>query len=121
MYSSSYAESDLVNSYMWDTAIVFIQNYSGDTNYANKYFANASLSNTGKVGDKVCNIHDMSSNYWEWTTEYSTNIGTVSSFICTIRGGISGFSAEHPTALRYYTGTTGSARGDAFRCGLYVN
>ena len=34
MYSSSNFESDLINSYAWDTAIVFIQEFSGDTDYS---------------------------------------------------------------------------------------
>ena len=63
-------ESDLVNSYAWDTAIVFIQEM-GHNNYANKTSINKSRSNTGTTGDEVCNIFDLSSNCWEWTTEYS--------------------------------------------------
>ena len=63
-------ESDLVNSYAWDTAIVFIQEM-GHNNYANKTSINKSRSNTGATGDEVCNIFDLSSNCWEWTTEYS--------------------------------------------------
>ena len=34
MYSSSNFESDLINSYAWDTAIVFIQTFSEDGNYS---------------------------------------------------------------------------------------
>ena len=63
-------ESDLVNSYAYDTAIVFIQEM-GNTNYANKTSVNSTLKNTGTIGDKVCNIHDISSNCKEWSTEYS--------------------------------------------------
>ena len=90
MYSSNYIESDLINSYSWDTAIVFIQKYSGNSNYANKGFVNTINLNTGKAGDKVCNIHDMASNYFEWSTEHSTN--TPSSYSggpCVDRGGTS--------------------------------
>ena len=64
-------ESDLVNSYAYDTAIVFIQEM-GHTNYANKNSVNKEIKNTGTIGDEVCNIHDMSSNIEEWTTEYCT-------------------------------------------------
>ena len=71
MYSSNYVESDLINSYSWDTAIVFVQKYSGNSNYANKKSVNTSKLNTGKAGDKVCNIHDMASNCTEWSTEHS--------------------------------------------------
>ena len=62
-------ESDLVNSYTWDTAIVFIQ-AMGNSNYSNKNIV-GSIVNTGTTGDKVCNIHDMASNCREWSTEYA--------------------------------------------------
>ena len=68
--SSVGVESDLVNSYAWDTAIVFMQKM-GNTNYANKKDGNGYLRDTGKTGDEVCNINDMASNCYEWTTEYS--------------------------------------------------
>ena len=66
--------SDLVNSYAWDTAIIFIQTYSTETdasNYASKN-KSASFANTGINNDKYCNIWDMSGNVNEWTTESST-------------------------------------------------
>ena len=63
--------SDLVNSYAWDTAIIFIQTYSGTSDYASQNKSTA-LQNTGKNADKYCNIWDMSGNAYEWTTEYST-------------------------------------------------
>ena len=65
--------SDLINSYAWDTAIVYIQNFSGDTDYSRQNSKNISLSNTGTNGDEVCKINDMASNTFEWTTEYHTN------------------------------------------------
>ena len=63
--------SDLINSYAWDTAIVYIQNFSGDIDYSYQNSKNTSLSNTGANGDEVCKINDMASNTFEWTTEYS--------------------------------------------------
>ena len=66
--------SDLVNSYAWDTAIIFIQTYSTETDassYASKN-ESTSISKTGINNDKYCNIWDMSGNASEWTTEYST-------------------------------------------------
>ena len=79
-------ESDLVNSYAWDTAIVFIQEMEV-TNYANKTSVNSNLINTGKTGDKACNIFDMASNLAEWTTENSTNKGDGTRYnCCTFRG-----------------------------------
>jgi len=98
MYSSTYVESDLINSYSWDTAIIFIQKYSGNSNYANKNSVNNSSVgklNTGKAGDKVCNIHDMASNCAEWSTEHST----LTNYPCVCRGssyhGSSGITFSH--------------------------
>lgn len=64
--------SDLMNSYAWDTAIVYIQEV-GNSNYANKRGTeiNTNLTNTGINGDEVCKINDMASNLREWTTENS--------------------------------------------------
>ncbi len=75
MYSSgnesSYVESDLVNSYAWDTAIVYIQKM-GHSNYANANGSTkSSVLNTGATGDEKCHIFDMAGNLLEWTTEYS--------------------------------------------------
>ena len=90
MYSGdSYVESDLINSYAWDTAIVYIQTM-GNTNYANANrdtTGNKSLKNTGETGDKVCKIFDMAGNCFEWTTEYSTYIYDSHTYPCTYRGG----------------------------------
>ncbi len=94
MYSgNSYIESDLINSYSWDTAIVFIQKYSGNTNYANQNSANRVLANTGMTGDKVCNIYDMASNCREWTTEHFEQIGNQ----CVHRGGDYGSTQTTPS------------------------
>ena len=87
MYNSAYIESDLINSYSWDTAIVFIQKYSRNSNYANRTSINNTFKATGEAGDKVCNIHDMASNYMEWTTEHSTQEVSTSTYPCTMRGG----------------------------------
>ena len=62
--------SDLANSYAWDTAIIFIQTYSGESNYTNKN-KSITYANTGINNDKYCNIWDMSGNVDEWTTESS--------------------------------------------------
>ncbi len=61
-------KSDLMNSYAWDTAIVYIQE-AGNANYANQTSKNTSLSNTGTNSDEVCKINDMASNLYEWTTD----------------------------------------------------
>ena len=81
--------SDLVNSYAWDTAIVFIQTYSVKTDYASHNESNTTkaFTATGKNNDKYCNIFDMSGNASEWTTEYSTNSDGSIFNPCVFRGG----------------------------------
>ncbi len=87
---SSSVKSDLVNSYVWNTAIVYIQE-AGTLNYANKTIAYDKMSNTGNlaegVKDEACKIHDMASNLAEWTTEYSSHTLDNWNYPCTGRGG----------------------------------
>ncbi len=122
MYSeNNNYQSDLVNSYAWDTAIVFIQNYSNNSNYANKTSVNNSDTgklNTGKAGDVVCNIHDMASNCREWSTEHSTNTPSSVAYPCVSRGGIYG-SSDY-TATRTDYSTTHSLSYLGFRPIYYV-
>ena len=115
MYSSSYVESDLINSYSWDTAIVFIQKYSGNSNYANKNSVNTSRLNTGKAGDKVCNIHDMASNCKEWITDTDN-----SSYPCVYRGGGYVFSNSTTSSYYYNLFMTDSETDGSFRPLCYV-
>ena len=98
MYGSeSKVTSDLINSYAWDTAILFIQKcgtesnsstysrtigYSSTSTSAPQATGTNILNETKKV-DKQCNIFDMAGNCWEWTTEtYSYSYGP-----CVGRGG----------------------------------
>ena len=100
--SSVGVESDLVNSYAWDTAIVFIQAMgNGNENYANKASINKSIANTGTIRDEVCNIHDMASNCLEWSTEYSTYTTSRLAYPCVTRGGNFTYSIAY-TAYRNY-------------------
>ena len=118
--SSVGVESDLVNSYAWDTAIVFIQAMgNGNANYANKRSVNSSRANTGKTGDEVCNIHDMASNCFEWSTEYSTNAYSSYANPCVLRGGSYPDSDDY-TAYRDGNYATVEGSGDSFRLALYV-
>ena len=81
--------SDLVNSYAWDTAIIFIQTYSTGTDastYASKN-KSTSFAKTGINPDKYCNIFDMSGNAYEWTTEYSSISLNSNFYPCVSRGG----------------------------------
>ncbi len=111
-------ESDLVNSYAWDTAILFIQEME-NTNYANKTSINSSRKNTGTTGDKVCNIHDMASNSWEWSTEYSTYTYSSSANPCVYRGGSYG-NSNYFTAHRHCNKETFQLSYFAFRPTLYI-
>ncbi len=87
LYSS--INSDLMNSYAWDTAIVFVQKNDNreegnrEFPYSKQVTLNDTLLNTGTTGDVICNIYDMASNCWEWTTETWIDIGAP----CVIRGG----------------------------------
>ena len=116
-------ESDLVNSYAWDTAIVFIQSMNeANSNYANSgrdETGNTSLMNTGETGDKVCNIFDMAANVGEWTTEYSTRTLGSPAYPCTFRGGNFSSSRSY-TAYRYSLNATSSNSNIGFRVALYI-
>ena len=123
MYKNdSYVESDLINSYAWDTAIVYIQ-AMGNSNYANANrdtTGNTDLKDTGSTGDQKCKIFDMAGNTLEWTTEYSTTTGGSSdTFPCTIRGGNCNDS-DYYTSDRGNDTATGGNNGISFRPLLYV-
>ena len=117
--------SDLVNSYAWDTAIVFIQTYSGKTDYAshNESITTKAFTATGKNNDKYCNIWDMSGNASEWTTEYSANSGTSSFNPCVSRGGYydtgNGLAGNF-TSYRSFLNATYSNSNSGLRPLLYV-
>ncbi len=117
--------SDLVNSYAWDTAIVFIQTYSGKTDYAshNESITTKAFTATGKNNDKYCNIWDMSGNAYEWTTEYSTSSHNSNFYPCVRRGGYydtdSGVAINY-TSARSYNNTTYSLSIVSLRSLLYV-
>ena len=123
MYSenSNYV-SDLVNSYAWDTAIVFIEKYAeGNSNYANKKGTEFSSSrlDTGKSGDVVCNIYDMAANCKEWSTEHSTYVISTFSHHCVGRGGTYR-NSNYYTAYRYDNTTSYSINYVSSRPLLYV-
>ena len=128
MYSDSNFESDLMNSYAWDTAIVFLQKFDNRANkaslkpYSRQNSLNDSLASQGTNNlsdaskqDVVCNVYDMASNCWEWTTEtYSDPKGP-----CTRRGG-SYFSSKNCTRLRNYNDTDFIYDDVSFRPLLYI-
>ena len=122
MYKNDkYVESDLINSYAWDTAIVYIQ-AMGNANYANankNTTGNTSLMNTGSTGDEKCKIFDMAGNTRESTTEYSTLTANRGAYPCTYRGGFYIDSSRY-TSYRDYSLATFSSYYFSFRPLLYV-
>ena len=126
MYDENdYFQSDLINSYAWDTATLFLQEYDNRTgSNLTKYSRQNSINTgsplaTGTVSetnkDKICNVYDMASNCFEWTTEtYS-----LSDYPCVLRGGSCVHSNKY-TSNRLVS-TTASALGIiSFRPVLYV-
>ena len=119
--------SDLINSYAWDTAIIFIQTYSTETDASSYASENKGprdgQKNTGLSNDKYCNIWDMSGNAYEWTTEYSTLSRTSYIYPCVCRGGYfftgSGEAVFH-ASNRGHDFTTGSIIINGLRPLLYV-
>ena len=132
MYGSeAKVTSDLINSYAWDTAIVFIQKCGTESNSSTySYTVGQSststsapqttgtniLKATSKV-DKQCNIFDMAGNCYEWTTE------TESEFYnpCVVRGGVyRGSSSVDCTSLRANNLTSDARSISSFRPLLYL-
>ena len=127
MYSDSNFESDLMNSYAWDTAIVFLQKFDNRANkaslkpYSRQNSLNTSLASQGTNNlevskqDVICNVYDMASNCWEWTTETFSS----SDFPCTYRGGLYD-SSNYYTSFRGNTDTSNSYGHFSFRSLLYM-
>ncbi len=122
MYNNDNVTSDLMNSYAWDTATVFIQNCGTNAKYSRQISLNTSLLQTGtnyltdtsKI-DVQCNIYDMASNILEWTTETTDS----SSFPCVYRGGFYG-NSDHYTSCRDGNSTSDSNVIVGFRPLLYL-
>ena len=123
MYEDSYTNvtTDLINSYAWDTAIVYIQIFSGDTDYSwqDGPSINSLLTNTGANKDEKCKINDMASNDLEWTTEYSTRINNSYAYPCTSRG-VYYDNSDIYTSYRNNGNATDSNEGYTFRSILYI-
>ena len=115
MYNSDKFTSDLINSYAWDTATVFIQNCGTNSKYSRQNSLNTSLAQKGITTDIQCNIYDMAGNVYEWTTETSLN----SSNHCGARGG-SYIDSSKYTSFRNSIGTSGSGIHVGFRPLLYL-
>lgn len=110
-----FVESDLINSYAWDTAIVYIR-AMGTTKYAMSNGASkSSLLDTGATDDIKCNIYDMAGNLREWTTETGTSVNL---WPCISRGGYYNNSSYY-TAYREYQDTSYSKSEISFRPIIY--
>ena len=118
MYDNTHLfTSDLMNSYAWDTAILFIQNCTNQTKYSiQKSLNRGSLEKTGTTYDVQCNIFDMASNVYEWITETSSN----SDASCVRRGG-DYYNNYSCTSVRYNSSADFSNINIGFRPLLYVN
>lgn len=128
MYTSDKFTSDLMNSYAWDTAVMFEQKFDDRITdktepYSRQNSLNAELISMGTnslkditMQDKICNIWDMASNYYEWTTETSSN-GDRS---CVHRGGAYNSRDVSYTSFRYTYSTTAEHTVGSFRPILYL-
>ena len=130
MYKSeAKVTSDLINSYAWDTAIVFIQKCGTESNSSTySYTAGLSLTsksepqttgtnilNATKKVDKQCNIFDMAGNCFEWTTETSSD----SFGPCVGRGDFFSYG-DGCTSYRFTYSTSGALSNCSFRPLLYL-
>ena len=127
MYNDRNFESDLMNSYAWDTAIVFLQKFDNRANkaslkpYSRQNSLNTSLASQGTNNlevskqDVICNVYDMASNCREWTTETYSR----SNYPCPCRGGYYDDSGYY-TSGRLYSYTSTSYGDISFRSLLYM-
>lgn len=118
--------SDLINSYVWDTTVLFIQKYGTETN-SSKYSiqsgqtTNLKIENTGKSilnstkkEDVQCNIYDLSGNCNEFVTETNDERNV----FCAVRRG--GYYDGANTVIRFETGTESYPEEASFRTVLYL-
>ena len=110
--------SDLINSYAWDTAIVFEQAFDDrsdkTTPYSIQTSFNGELEEKGTTTDKICNIYDMASNCFEWTTE--TGSDSYAPYVS--RGGYYSITKHFASGRQSVSNTTGYDL--SFRPVLYV-
>ena len=127
MYSSDNFQSDLINSYAWDTAIVFIQEFSGDTNYSRQAGRNTERA-VQKCGESILDYNldkgdvaqdircNISGNASEWSTETYSYTG-----LSVVDRGSRYSDTSNCTSSRYGTDTNYSIYGNvSFRPTLYL-
>lgn len=113
--------SDLMNSYAWDTATLFLQSCGTNNKYSRQTRVSSSFATTGTnnqtIKDVQCNVFDMASNVLEWTTESSSGpYGP-----CVFRGGYdydSNYSCY--VSSRFHHSTSHSNGEIGFRTLLYL-
>ena len=110
--------TDLLNSYMWDTALKYIDYYTQSSFSTTTGLGNAGNKNSGAVAsgsyseDIKCNIADMSGNVIEWITEYYS-----SSRPCVSRGGC--YHYNDAACRRGCDPTSHTSSTIGVRCALY--
>lgn len=128
MYNDGNFESDLMNSYAWDTAIVFLQECDNRENktipYSRQNSLNTDLAEKGtnetENEDVICNVFDMASNCYEWTTEGHSG-GTDEDTPCVFRGGFYTYiKADGTVERRYYATMNDDSSTSSFRPILYL-
>ena len=131
MYKSSNFESDLINSYAWDTAIVFILKCE-DIKYSIQTVLQKTLAKCGEATDGVnkdvrCNIYDMAGNTSEYNTETDVQVGGTP-YPCGVRGSSivfpdskNGSSSRGNVTLQGTSYGSDVTYGNASRPILYLN
>ena len=117
--------SELINSYAWDTALLYIQKCSGNNQYSRATAPSDTLANTGSGNDEICKINDLSGNLGEWTTEDLQFPGTTPRNGVVCRGGrydqpsyYTAFRGENNTSFEVFPTDTAPDMG--FRVILYI-
>ena len=99
---------------------MFIQEFSGDTDYSRQNRLQSSLAKCGEATDGTnndirCNIYDMAGNTQEWSTETSSN----SPYYCVARGGNYNIT-DYYTSSHDNNRTNSNSEGTSFRPILYL-
>ncbi len=122
MYQEKSFRSDLINSYAWDTALVFVTEFA-NSSYPRMEYGNPDnnvIRKTGLLGDIVCNIHDLAGNCFEWSTESSSRLSSNTRYPAVTRGGASPYNHFYSSTRRDTKVTVGSSgKYCSFRAVLY--
>ena len=130
MYNSQEYTSDLINSFAWDTAILFLQTFDNRENkeelnpYSRQTSLNSVLAEQGTnhledvtQRDKICNVWDMASNCYEWSTETCSQNDNP----CVRRGGFFYNTTKTYSGIRSIGNTMDSTSSYSFRPIIYLN